>query len=178
MSFRCPFCLKRSIGCAGVAAAMLLTPASVVRARRGWPAGGVEGRVQADAAKPEAPTTGAAASSTDQANPAQKSAATRAIDKVKEVAKSAADIFTRVPCLAPKGGHQATGSLPHVANKLIAGQPVMIIAFGSSSTQGFGATSPEYTYPNRLAAQLNRTLSGRRHHRAQPRQGRRGCAAR
>ena len=31
------------------------------------------------------------------------------------------------------------------------------MAFGSSSTEGFGSTAPEYTYPNRLAAQLHRT---------------------
>ncbi len=48
------------------------------------------------------------------------------------------------------------GSLPHVAGKLVAGQPVTIIAFGSSSTAGFGATSPDFNYPNRLAAQLRR----------------------
>ena len=48
------------------------------------------------------------------------------------------------------------GSLPHVASKLAAGEPVMIVAFGSSSTAGYGATSPEFTYPNRLAAQLRR----------------------
>ncbi len=80
----------------------------------------------------------------------------RAIDKVKEVAKSAGDIFSRVPCLPPKGGSKAMGSLPHVASKLVAGQPVVIVAFGSSSTAGFGASSPEFNYPNRLAAQLRR----------------------
>jgi lysophospholipase L1-like esterase len=32
----------------------------------------------------------------------------------------------------------------------------VIVAFGSSSTAGYGSTSPEYTYPNRLAAQLHR----------------------
>jgi lysophospholipase L1-like esterase len=48
------------------------------------------------------------------------------------------------------------GSLPHVASKLAAGQPVVIVAFGSSSTVGYGTSSPEFTYPNRLAAQLRR----------------------
>ncbi len=48
------------------------------------------------------------------------------------------------------------GSLPHVASKLVAGEPVVIVAFGSSSTQGHGATSPDFNYPNRLAAQLRR----------------------
>ena len=87
---------------------------------------------------------------------AQKSVTGRAIDKVKEVAKSAGDIFNRVPCLPPKGGSKSMGSLPHVASKLAAGQPVVIIAFGSSSTAGYGATSPEFNYPNLLAAQLHR----------------------
>ena len=52
------------------------------------------------------------------------------------------------------------GSLPHVAAKLVAGKPVVIVAFGSSSTQGWGSTSPEFTYPNRLAAQLRRQYPG------------------
>jgi lysophospholipase L1-like esterase len=100
-------------------------------------------------------TTGAASAA--PAGPAeQKSLTAKAVDRVKQVAKSASDIFSRVPCLPPKGGVQPLGSLPHVASKLAAGQPVVIIAFGSSSTNGFGSTSPEFTYPNRLAAQLRR----------------------
>jgi lysophospholipase L1-like esterase len=96
-----------------------------------------------------------------QSNPTQaKGIATRTIEKAKEVAKSASDIFSRVPCLPPKGGLQAMGSLPHVAAKLAAGKPVVIVAFGSSSTQGYGSSSPEFTYPNRLAAQLHRHYPG------------------
>ncbi|MEH2612025.1 SGNH/GDSL hydrolase family protein [Bradyrhizobium sp. AZCC 1693] len=103
-----------------------------------------------EAAKP----TGAAV---DPAKPAaQKGIAGKAIDKVKEVAKSAGDIFSRVPCQSPKGVSRSMGSLPHVAGKLAAGKPVVIVAFGSSSTQGYGSTSPEFNYPNRLAAQLRR----------------------
>jgi lysophospholipase L1-like esterase len=106
------------------------------------------------------PSTAANAASADHAAPAQpKSLAARAIDKVKEVAKSANDIFSRVPCLPPKGANPI-GSLPHVAGKLASGQPVVIVAFGSSSTAGFGVTSPEFTYPNRLAAQLHRQYPG------------------
>jgi lysophospholipase L1-like esterase len=159
MSFRFPFCRSAALAAPAVAALMLLTPASVdcAHAESGQQAALKDGSRQ-DAAKPaDAPTTGAAATSHDQANPAQKSAATRAIDKVKEVAKSASDIFSRVPCLPPKGGYRTMGSLPHVAAKLISGQPVLIIAFGSSSTQGYGASGPEYTYPSRLAAQLRRS---------------------
>jgi lysophospholipase L1-like esterase len=90
----------------------------------------------------------------------EKGLAGKAIDKVKEVAKTAGDILSRVPCRSPKGGAKTMGSLPHVAAKLVAGKPVVIIAFGSSSTQGFGSTSPEFTYPNRLAAQLRRQYPG------------------
>ena len=112
-----------------------------------------------------APATASAANagnvaSAGPANPAQKSLATKAIEKVKEVAKTAGDIFSRVPCLPPKGGRKSMGSLPHVASKLVAGEPVVIVAFGSSSTTGFGSTSPEFTYPNRLAAQLHRQYPG------------------
>jgi lysophospholipase L1-like esterase len=136
---------------------------------------------RSDAAKPIAETSGqgaAPADSTNQAPPATqaspadqapqatpaepnsqaqpKSLTEKAIDKVKQVAKSAGDIFSRVPCLPPKGLTRSLGSLPRVAHKLASGQPVVIIAFGSSSTAGYGTSAPEFTYPNRLADQLRR----------------------
>jgi lysophospholipase L1-like esterase len=107
-------------------------------------------------------TTGAAGaghvvSSADPVSAAQpKSLTSKAIDTVKAVAKSAGDIFSRVPCLPSKEAAKSMGSLPHVASKLASGQPVTIVAFGSSSTAGYGTTSPEFTYPNRLATQLRR----------------------
>ena len=107
----------------------------------------------------QAPST----SQTSPANQAQqdnptppKSLTEKAIDRVKAVAKSAGDIFSRVPCLPPKGVPRSVGSLPRVAHKLAAGEPVVIVAFGSSSTAGYGTSAPEFTYPNRLAAQLHR----------------------
>jgi lysophospholipase L1-like esterase len=107
--------------------------------------------------KPSAESAPPQAAPAAAANPtAQMGITGKAIDKVKEVAKSAGDIFSRVPCLPPKGGSKSMGSLPRVASKLVAGQPVVIIAFGSSSTAGYGASSPEFNYPNRLAAQLRR----------------------
>jgi lysophospholipase L1-like esterase len=145
-----------------VAAVVLLTPASLslARAEAAQPIqqAAVSGLAKSDNAKPAASTTGTGtAALVDQANPAQpKSLSAKAIDTVKEVAKSAGDIFSRVPCLPPKGGAKSMGSLPHVARKLASGEPVVIIAFGSSSTQGYGVTSPEFTYPNRLAKQLRR----------------------
>jgi lysophospholipase L1-like esterase len=151
-----------------IAALVLLAPRLILPAR----AQAVQQATLSDAAKsdgvkapaPQATGAGNAGSvdqpSPSQTNPQQKSFTTRAIEKVKQAAKSASDIFSRVPCLPPKGGAKSMGSLPHVANKLASGQPVLIVAFGSSSTAGYGSTSPEFTYPNRLAAQLHRQYPG------------------
>src|SRR6202790_3946995 len=173
-----PFCRMTSLAGFAVAAMVLLTPAQILPARaqadqqaalsHGAKSDSVKSdSVKSDGAKSHAatpappPATGAAApgnvTAVGQADPAQqKSLAAKTIEKVKEVAKSAGDIFSRVPCLPPRGGAKSMGSLPHVASKLAAGEPVVIIAFGSSSTSGYGTTSPEFTYPNRLAVQLHR----------------------
>jgi len=128
--YLCPFSPVTSLAASAVAALVLLAPASIPPAR---------------------------AQAADRAGPAEPQGLTaKAIDRVKQVAKSASDIFSRVPCLPPKGGAQSLGTLPHVASKLASGQPVVIVAFGSSSTAGVGTSSPEFTYPNRLAAQLRR----------------------
>jgi lysophospholipase L1-like esterase len=158
MSSYHPFRARTVLAVAALAAAAWLAP-GVTRAELAQQAAVSDGAKaeapksqagKSEAAKPaEAPTTGTGGNAAVQGNPAQKSIAARAVDKVK-------DIFARVPCLPPKGGYQKMGSLPHVANKLISGQPVLIVAFGSSSTQGYGSTSPEFTYPSRLAAQLKR----------------------
>jgi len=44
--------------------------------------------------------------------------------------------------------------LPHVAARLARHQPLTIIAFGSSSTEGVGASSPAHAYPVLLQADL------------------------
>src|ERR1700682_1145776 len=167
MSCHRPFCRTTSLAAAAVAALVLLTPAQVPPARAQVAQAAQQATLsvdtKSDSAKPPASqTTGAGTvAPVDQANPArQKSLTSKAIEKVKEVAKSAGDIFARVPCLPPKGGAKSMGSLPHVASKLAAGEPVVIVAFGSSSTVGYGTSSPEYTYPNRLAAQLHRQYPG------------------
>src|SRR6266404_5758580 len=128
-----PFC--RSTLLAAVAALMLLTPTSVASVRA-QAAQAAQQPVQTGIAKSDSATSGSANS------PQSKSIATRAIEKVKAAAKSAGDIFSRVPCLPPKGVAKSMGSLPHVAGKLAAGEPVVIVAFGSSSTVGYGTTSP------------------------------------
>lgn len=86
----------------------------------------------------------------------QKGLTTRAIEAAKSAAGAAGDILTRVPCLPAKGLKEIPGSLPRVARRIAAGEPVTIVAFGSSTTVGYGTSSPAYTYPNRLADQLRR----------------------
>ena len=86
----------------------------------------------------------------------RKGIAGRAVDKVEQLGRTIADVFRRVPCAGPKSGTYLEGSLPHIGKKLAASEPVTIVAFGSSSTVGFGVTSPAFTYPNRLAEQLRR----------------------
>lgn len=163
MSCHRPFCRTPSLAAPAVAMLVLLTPALIVPARaqtaQASQQATLSDNAKADSHKALASqgTTGGSVAAVDQADPSQqKSLTTKAIEKVKEVAKSAGDIFGRVPCLQPKGGARKVGSLPHVANKLASGEPVLIVAFGSSSTAGYGSTSPEFTYPNRLAAQLHR----------------------
>ena len=172
MSRHCPFFLNTMLmAFAALAAVLLASPlrAQVAPAKQ---QAALSQNAKAEAAKPgnseaskpadapavaAAPTNSGNVAATDRANPPQpKSITSKAIDKVKQVAKSAGDIFSRVPCLSPKGGAKSMGSLPHVAAKLAGGQPVTIIAFGSSSTAGYGSSAPEFTYPNRLAAQLHR----------------------
>ncbi|MBR1154782.1 SGNH/GDSL hydrolase family protein [Bradyrhizobium sp. JYMT SZCCT0428] len=163
MSRYCPFFPSASLAALAIAATVLLMPASVLpvqaQATQTAQQAKLSDTAKAEAAKPPAATTtgvGSVAATEPSSPAAQRSVTGKAIDKAKEVAKSAADIFSRVPCLPPKGGAKKMGSLPRVAGKLAAGEPVVIIAFGSSSTAGFGATSPEFNYPNRLAAQLHR----------------------
>src|SRR5262249_32112098 len=50
--------------------------------------------------------------------------------------------------------------LTRVAERLKSGKPITIVAIGSSSTAGSGASSPAATYPNRLAVELTQRLRG------------------
>ncbi|HEY2133497.1 MAG TPA: SGNH/GDSL hydrolase family protein [Acetobacteraceae bacterium] len=49
-------------------------------------------------------------------------------------------------------------ALPHVAKSLADGQSLRIVAFGSSSTEGVGASSKATSYPIRLQAELAASL--------------------
>jgi len=63
-------------------------------------------------------------------------------------------------CAAPAAIAALGAALPQVKARIKAGQPLKIVAIGSSSTQGYGASRPELAYPPRLEAELRRRLPG------------------
>jgi len=58
------------------------------------------------------------------------------------------------PCRAQSDLTRLAYSLPRTAERLANREPLTIVALGSSSTAGAGASSPDATYPSRLAASL------------------------
>jgi lysophospholipase L1-like esterase len=59
-------------------------------------------------------------------------------------------------CAVPPGGVPITAPLEHLAARINQGGPLTIVAVGSSSTAGTGASGPEFTYPSRLEVELRR----------------------
>lgn len=125
-------------------AALLLMPVAVLA------------QSEQPAAAPAQAAPSATPDSAASSQPPQKGIAGKTLDAAKTAARRAGDILTRVPCLPAKGAAATAATLPRVARKLNARAPVTIVALGSSSTQGYGSSSPAYNYPNRLAAQLRR----------------------
>lgn len=57
-------------------------------------------------------------------------------------------------CVTPPDLVRLSIPLPRVAQKVASGEPITIVAIGSSSTQGAGASSAGASYPSRLAVEL------------------------
>lgn len=64
-------------------------------------------------------------------------------------------------CLAPAALSTFKKPLPHFLKQLAGDGPLTIVALGSSSTFGLGASSPQQTYPSRLEAELKERYPGR-----------------
>jgi acyl-CoA thioesterase-1 len=64
-------------------------------------------------------------------------------------------------CSAPAEFSQLNYPLRHSARRLANGEPLTIVAIGSSSTTGVGASSPAMNYPSRLAVELKQRFPGR-----------------
>jgi lysophospholipase L1-like esterase len=60
------------------------------------------------------------------------------------------------PCNPPQDMVRLGGPLKQVARKLASGEPIVIVALGSSSTAGAGASSSTASYPNQLALALTK----------------------
>lgn len=64
-------------------------------------------------------------------------------------------------CDVPRDLVRLSAGLPAISRALAEGRPIEIIALGSSSTAGSGASSPQASYPARLEAELLRRFPGR-----------------
>jgi acyl-CoA thioesterase-1 len=63
---------------------------------------------------------------------------------------------TATACSTPTDLARLDRRLSRTTQRLAAGLPITIVAVGSSSTAGVGASSPARTYPNQLAADLTK----------------------
>ena len=73
----------------------------------------------------------------------------------QEAAKAPAE---NTECRAPAELTHLGVPLQRTAQRLAAGAPLKIVAIGSSSTAGAGASSPAHSYPSRLAVELRALL--------------------
>jgi acyl-CoA thioesterase-1 len=64
------------------------------------------------------------------------------------------------PCRSQQDLTRFSQALPHTASRIAHDQPVTVVALGSSSTAGAGASSPAASYPSRLAALLKERFPG------------------
>jgi acyl-CoA thioesterase I len=71
-------------------------------------------------------------------------------------AVSSAAAPSALRCTAPDGVTRFKVALPHTARAIRRGEALVIVAIGSSSTEGVGASDQAHTYPARLAEELRR----------------------
>ena len=87
---------------------------------------------------------------------------------------TAAPQASAAACNAPADLVRLVNPLKRVAQRIAGGQSLTIVAIGSSSTAGAGASSPAMSYPSRLEVELKALWPRVRHHRRQSRRQRRG----
>lgn len=63
-------------------------------------------------------------------------------------------------CPTPRSLLSLRSALPYVVTKLAKREKLTILAMGSSSTEGVGASSPAASYPSRLEAELRQRFPG------------------
>lgn len=67
-------------------------------------------------------------------------------------------------CAAPPSGVPIIAPLDHFAARINDGGPITIVAVGSSSTSGVGASAPQFTYPSELESDLRARFPAREIH--------------
>jgi acyl-CoA thioesterase I len=63
-------------------------------------------------------------------------------------------------CAAPPALLAIEAALDRTSSRILSGQPLTIVAMGSSSTLGVGASSPAFSYPSRLEQELRQQFPG------------------
>jgi lysophospholipase L1-like esterase len=63
-------------------------------------------------------------------------------------------------CAAPPALLAIEAALDRTSSRILSGQPLTIVAMGSSSTLGVGASSPPLSYPSRLEQELRQQFPG------------------
>jgi len=89
--------------------------------------------------------------------PARPGEAAKSTVQPPTAAPFAASTFS---CITSPEFARFSQPLRRVAHRLAAGEPVTIVAIGSSSTAGAGASSPATSYPSRLADELKQRFPG------------------
>ena len=104
----------------------------------------------------------AAPAATPAAMPAVAAPVARSIspDMLKPLAPQSPVPSAQIACSAPAQLTHFDRPLLHTMRRLASGKPLTIVAIGSSSTAGAGASSPAATYPSRLAVELKARFPG------------------
>jgi len=71
-----------------------------------------------------------------------------------------AQVANQAQCVAPLEARNLEHAPIHFRERIAKGLPIKIVAIGSSSTSGAGASSSAATYPSRLEAELKARLPG------------------
>jgi acyl-CoA thioesterase-1 len=121
------------------------------------------GRIVAPAVMPVAAPGGTPAAVPAVVTPANPPARPVPIEPMKPAALTppAAPLSAAsISCTAPAQLTRLDQPLRHTARRLAGGEPLTIVAIGSSSTAGAGASSPAASYPSRLAVELRQRFPG------------------
>jgi len=92
--------------------------------------------------------------------PAQTPSTVAAAPTLPEPSAPPVRAESKAACIVPAGQARFDRPLARVSRRLAADQPIKIVALGSSSTAGAGASSPGAAYPSRLEHELTDHFRG------------------